>query len=143
MHERSLRAVLRRLVILGILCGCLVFFWSNRVVLAATCTECDNNLSTCYTNCRTAQTPCESIHTYDYCDAAASDCRTGCYNNYQTCLNDCTVDGSGGGGGGGGGCGLGRTVCERNCGIARNDCVAEGRGTCGQEYFSCMAACCP
>lgn len=138
---RNSQRIVWRLAMLATLTGCLLFFTSDRnsVTAFATCTTCDTNYSICEGNCHTDYNNCRINNPDSYCLPILNSCRDGCFSTYAGCIGTCSFDS---GGISNPACGRGRTQCELDCMDGRQDCVANGGTTCGQDYQSCVEGCC-
>ena len=147
MNKPSLLRLWARLSMLAVLAACLIFIANAPVSSTTYCNSCDLGYGSCNGVCNQAKNDCENSGQYpqSYCQSLFNQCHDACWGEYGNCLGGCEIGpfpGGGGAGSGGSGCGRGRTPCELDCRRGRQDCVAEGRTDCGEEYNSCMMACC-
>src|SRR5438552_2754098 len=113
--------ILRRLMVLCFLCGCLIILstgWGQRV-LAATCEACDENLYNCDVSCSTQHYICieEGFSTAE-CDFNEYWCRRACKQDADSCWDSCTLRDPATGqdtGSHTSACGYGRSACELAC----------------------------
>lgn len=140
---KTSKRIVWRLAILFMLICCFLVLRSDRssaVAALATCTTCDANLSQCSNQCITQQNQCLQNNSTAFCADQRNTCEITCTNAYSSCLGNCDFDGSGLPPTSS--CGKGRTSCELDCIGARQDCVGGGGTDCGQQYQSCVEACC-
>lgn len=143
--RNNLWAVLRKLAVLAVLGCCLALVSASRLtpdVLATDyCGDCDTFAAACTMDCTDTYNECVAQQGLGgSCGSDRDSCNQGCVREYSFCLDSCQLAGSGSWTNPN--CGRGRTQCEVDCNTAKHDCVDNGGDTCGDDYETCMDACC-
>ena len=148
MQSTSFR-VLRRLLILSLLCGCLFVLSTplQQVVLGATCKQCDTNFGNCLVVCFYDHDYCDNYTwgSQAYCDQQYDECAGSCQQSYSQCYDLCTLRDPNTGedtGSHNSACGHTRSSCELACNNALHQCGQNGGSDCGSTYQDCMVQCC-
>ena len=131
----------RRLLILGILLGCLVFLALPPGMRAQDeCyTTCDSTYNSGVTDCRIDYAVCEILGLYpqSYCESQFGTCWFNASNSYSSCVTHCGYDSIPGRGSGGDP--AFRNSCVRSCDDVYWTCFDNGGAATG-TYQSCIAS---
>jgi hypothetical protein len=141
--------IMKRLLILSFLCGCL-FVLSTPFhvhVLGATCVSCDETYVGCMSGCDNGYNFCTGggPDPNGYCAAIRSGCYDDCQTSASNCWFGCTLQNPGTGEDTGShvsACGHTRSACELACNNVLHQCANNFGSDCGSNYQDCMAQCC-
>lgn len=137
MFNFKAQKLTRKLLILGILFGCLVLLALPQGIRADNCTDCDWAYNGAIQQCRANYSQCQVNYSVSYCDAIYMACWENAVDTYTSCLQSCGSEYDPGRGSGGDP--AQRNSCVRSCDDVYWVCFENGGASTG-TYQSCMAS---
>src|SRR6266850_4685473 len=137
MFRKEILRLMQRLLILGVLMGCLVLIVAPQKTLADSCTDCDWAFNGAIATCRAEYANCMASWWIpgSVCEANYSNCWGGAASTYSSCLGNCGSEYQPGERGSQPGA---RNSCVQSCDQVYWECHYNGGANTG-TYQSCIA----